>query len=163
VILDGVQVTRVDAFREVLQVLADLPGDRIATLQEGPGTATVFRRGRPPTADAGRIRSLLLRRGPVFDPDLVLPPAAEVVLVVEPLVGGEPEVGELNRPRLVRGAEPAQSADAIVPAVDAKPVEMEVIRAEGDLKDVVELGQRAVATDQEPPPDHRADAADPDV
>ena len=42
-------------------------------------------------------------------------------------------------------------------------MEMKVGPTKGDLEVVVELGKSAVATDQEPPPDHGADPTDPDV
>ena len=42
-------------------------------------------------------------------------------------------------------------------------MEVEVGPAEGDLDGVMEGGQRAVAADQEPPPDHGADLPDPDM
>jgi hypothetical protein len=35
--------------------------------------------------------------------------------------------------------------------------------AEGDRDDVMELGEGALTADQDPPPDHRADPADPDM
>jgi hypothetical protein len=163
VVAGGVEVAGIDAFGEVLQVIVDLPGGRVATLQEGPGTATVFRRGRALPADADRIRSLRLLLEPTLDPDLVPLPVAEVVLGEEPLVAAELEVGEPNRSRLVGEPEPTHPVGAIVPAVDAEPMEMEVAPAERALEYVMEVGKRAVAAHQEPPPDHRADPADPDV
>ena len=42
-------------------------------------------------------------------------------------------------------------------------MEMGVAPAERDLEYVMEVGKRALAAHQEPPPDHRADPADPDV
>src|SRR6478752_2481168 len=42
-------------------------------------------------------------------------------------------------------------------------MEMGVAPAEGDLDDVMELGNGALAADQDSPPDHGADLAAPDV
>jgi hypothetical protein len=47
--------------------------------------------------------------------------------------------------------------------VDVEAVEVGVGPAEGNLEGVMEVGERTVAADQEPPPDHGADVADPDM
>ena len=47
--------------------------------------------------------------------------------------------------------------------VETEAMEVVVAPVEEDLDDVLELGQGAVAADQEAPPDHGADLADPEV
>src|SRR5262249_13542682 len=59
--------------------------------------------------------------------------------------------------------EPARPAGTIIPAVNAEAMEMGVAPSEGDLDDVMELGDGTLAADQDPSPDHGADLADPDV
>jgi hypothetical protein len=96
----------------------------------------------------GALAFALILGEPTFDPDLVLPGVAEVILVDEPLVGSELEVIEPDRVGIVGERESPHPADAIVAAVDAEPVEMEVTPAEGNLEHVMELGEGAVAADQ---------------
>ena len=90
---DSVEVAGIDALDDPLQVLADVPRDRIAAFQERPGTAAILRRRRPPPADADRIRPPRFRSEPAFDPDLMLPRVAEVVLVSDFTDKGLNEVG----------------------------------------------------------------------
>jgi hypothetical protein len=47
--------------------------------------------------------------------------------------------------------------------MDAEAMEVGVGPAEGDPDGAVEGSERAVAADQEPPPDHGADPADPEM
>ncbi len=84
----------------------------------------------------------------------MLPRIAQVILVEEPFVEAELEVGESDLARILGKRNSTDSADAIVASVDAEAVELGVGPAEGDLEDMMEGGQRAVAADQEPPPDH---------
>jgi hypothetical protein len=147
-IAEGIEIGGLDILEDSLQVLADLPRDCVPALVERPGAAAVFRRSRPPSTDTDRVRSLRLRGEPAFDPDLVLPGVVEVILVDEPLVGSEPEVIEPDGVGIVGERESPHPADAIVAAVDAEPVEMEVTPAEGDLEHVMEFGEGAVAADQ---------------
>ena len=98
-----------------------------------------------------------------FDPDLVPPGIAEVILVEEPFVAAELEAVEPDRVGIVSEPGSPDPAEAIVAAVDAEAVEVGVGPAEGDLDGRMEIGQGAVAADQEPPPDHGANLADPDM
>lgn len=160
-IADGLEIAGVNPLEDPLQMLADLPRDRVAAFQERPRASRVFRRSCTPSADADRIPPLRFLRKPEFDPDLVLPRVAQVVLIKEPLVESEPEVGESDLACILGRRESADSTDAIVAAVDAKPVEMEITPAESDLEHVMEVGEGAIAAHQEPPPDHGADLPDP--
>jgi hypothetical protein len=94
VVLDGVEIPRLDARDELPQVLTDVARDRIATLQEGPGPTAVLRRCRASPADTDGIGSFRLHDEPAFDPDLVLPRVAKIVLIEESLDGAELEAVE---------------------------------------------------------------------
>ena len=148
-IADGLAIAGVDGFEQSLQVLGDVERGRIASSQEGPGATAVLRRCPALPADAERIAPRRLLREPPFDPDLVLPGVAEVILVEEPLVGAELEVGEADLAGILGEPEPARSADAVIAAVDAEAMEVGVAPIEGDLDDVMELGEGAVAADQD--------------
>jgi hypothetical protein len=163
VVLDGVEVARLHALDESLQVLADVARDRIAAFQECPGSAAVFRRRRASSSDTDGIGSLRLHGEPSLDSDLVLPRVAKIILVEESLVEAELEAVEPDLACISGERKAADPANALVAAVDAEAVEVGVGPAEGDLEGVMEGCQRAVATDQEPPPDHGADLADPDM
>jgi hypothetical protein len=79
VVLDGVEVARLHALDESLQVLADVAGGRIAAHQERPGSAAVLRRSRASPADTDGIGSLRLHGEPSLDSDLVLPRVAKIM------------------------------------------------------------------------------------
>ena len=160
---DGIAIAGFHRFDQSRQVLDHVERDRVASLQEGPGTAAVFRRCLALPTDTDRVPPLRLLREPVFDPDLVLPRVAEVILVEEAFVAAELEVGEADLACILGEPGPARPADAIIPAVDAEAMEMGVAPAEGDLDDVMKLSEGPLTADQESPPDHGADLADPDV
>src|SRR5512135_1695156 len=160
---DGIAIAGVHRFDQSPQVLDHVEWGRVASLQEGPGAAAVFRRCPALSADTDRIASLRFLRESAFDADLMVPSVAEVILVEEALVAAELEVGEADLMGIQGEPGPARSADAVVPAVDAEAMQMGVAPAEGDLDDVMELSEGTLAADQDPPPDHGADLADPDV
>ncbi len=127
---DGVEITRVHALDQSFQVLAHTKRRPVAALQEGPGAATVFRRCRASPADTDRIGPPRLLVEPAFDPDLVLPPVAEVILVEEPFVGAELEVDEPNLACILGEPKTAVPADPIISAVDAEAMQVRVAPAE---------------------------------
>src|SRR6516165_12281540 len=47
--------------------------------------------------------------------------------------------------------------------MNVKPVKVQVTPVKGNLQGVMEVGDGGVTADQEPSPDHRADAANPDM
>ncbi len=106
-IADRVEIAGIETLEDPLQVLADLPRDRIAALQERPGATAIFRGSRPLPPDTDRVRSPRLQGEPGFDPDQVVPPLAEVVLVEGPFVGSALEVVEPNGSRAVGEPESA--------------------------------------------------------
>ncbi len=122
VVLDGVEIPRLHALDESLQVLADVARGRIAAHQEGPGSAAVFRRRRAATADTHGIGSLRLHDEPSLDPDLVLPGVAKVVLVEESLVGAELEAVEPDLACISGERRAADPGNAVVAAMDAEAV-----------------------------------------
>jgi hypothetical protein len=162
-VADGLEIPGVHGFDQSFQVLAHVEWGRIASSQEGPGAATVFRRCPASPPDTERIAPLRLLRELPLDPDLVLPGIAEVTLVEEAFVAAELEVGEANLVGILGEPGPSRPTDAVIPGVDAEAMEVGVGPAEGDLERVMELGQGAVGAHQEPPPDHGADLPDPDV
>src|SRR3954462_15624716 len=60
-----------------------------------------------------------------------------------------------------REAKPSAAGHAEVLAMDAKAVQMKVAPAKGDLESVMQIRQRLIGAQQQPAPDHRADAAQP--
>ena len=91
-------------------------------------------------------------------PDVVAPAVGQVVLVQEALANPETEGGEADRSRVVGEAEAASVADAVFAPVDKEAVEVVVAPVEDELQGGVKFGDRAVAADQDPAPDQRADA-----
>ena len=60
---------------------------------------------------------------------------------------------------IVTEADPAVMLDAVFTAVDDDAVQVLIAPAQRKLKDGVEIGDRAVATNEQAAPDQRADAA----
>src|SRR5512135_2252611 len=84
-------------------------------------------------------------------------------VVEEPFVVAELEVDEPNLACILGEPETTVPADPIISAVDAEAMQVRVAPAEDDLDDVMELGEGAATTDQDPPPDHGADLPDPEM
>ena len=93
---DGVAIAGFHGLDQTLQVLAHAERYCVASSQEGPGAAAAFRRSLAFPTDTDRIAPLRLLREPGFDPDLVLPRVAEVILIEEAFVAAELEVGEAD-------------------------------------------------------------------
>jgi len=51
--------------------------------------------------------------------------------------------------------------NAIILAMNVEPIQMDITPANRDLNGVVEIGNRAVATDEQTPPYHGANPLDP--
>jgi hypothetical protein len=88
----------------------------------------------------------------------VAPAVDEVVLVEEPLSDAQAEVGKLDLMRVVAEPQTARVGHAVFPAVDDEAVQVLVAPAQGDLEGGVEVGEAAVASDQQLAPDQGADA-----
>jgi hypothetical protein len=86
---DRIEVAGAPKVGQSLQVFNDVERDRVASPQEGPWAATIFRRRLASPTDADRVAPLWPLREPGLDPDLVLPRVAEVILVEEAFVAAE--------------------------------------------------------------------------
>ena len=89
----------------------------------------------------------------------MLPAVGEVVLVEKALTDAEAKVGQAYVSGIVTEADPAVMPDAVVTAVDDEAVQVLVAPAQHALKAGVEIGDGAVATDEQAAPDQRADTA----
>jgi hypothetical protein len=99
----------------------------------------------------------------LLDSHLVLPGVAKVVFVEEPFVDAKAKVGEANLLCIGREGKAAYLADAVIPPVNVEPMEMGIRPAKRNLERVVKIGERAIAAQQQPARNHRANLADPDV
>jgi hypothetical protein len=90
-------------------------------------------------------------------------PVTEVVFVQKSLFDPESEVAKADLARIGGESDSTASADPVILAMDVEPVEVQVTPVESNLQDVMEVGDGAVCANQPPPPDHRADAANPGV
>jgi hypothetical protein len=141
------------------QQLVGEPAGRVVLFQreKRPGTATIFRRRSSSTASTRRIAARVLQWQNAFEPELMLPEIAEVVLVAEAAVDAQAQVTEAHLPWIVGKADAARLGDAVVLAVDHKAVQVGVGPVEGNLEDVVEVGDGGIAANEQPAPDRRAD------
>lgn len=93
----------------------------------------------------------------------MLPSIRQVVFVQEALIDAEMEITQPNVVSIGGEAESASAADAVVLAVNVKPVEVRVGPVKGNLQRVMEVGDRAIGTDQQTPPDEWAHLSNPDM
>lgn len=135
-------------------------GERCALLQ--PPTvvvkvAAVFGRAPVLAADADRILPTGGGRQNLFEPDVVLPPGTEVVEVGEALTRAESEAGQ--RDGVSVGNTGGPDGVPILPAMNAEAVQVDVFPPHSDLDDVMELGNRRIALDEDAAPDQRGHVA----
>ena len=95
----------------------------------------------------------------LLQPDIMLPAIVQIVFVEETLARPKWEIGKLNLLGIISEGNAALVRDAIILAVNVKPMEVGIAPAHSDLNDVMEVGNALVTAQQQPPPDHRANAA----
>ena len=105
----------------------------------------------------------LLERNELFDPHFVFPPVAEIVLVEKPFIQTKTESGQMGIPSILGIPGAAQSRDAKLFAIDAEAMKVIVGPSESYLYKVMEIGQGALDRNQQPTPNHRIDASQPNV
>jgi hypothetical protein len=143
---------------ERLDDAQQLPADAggrvvLAPLQERPVAATIFGWGGATATDAARIGAPRRQRQDLLDPEVVLPAVDEVVLVPEALADAEPELAEPHAARV------GIARVAVLAPLDDEAMQVLIAPAEGRLHGGMEVGDGAVAADQQPAPDQRADGA----
>ena len=119
-----------------------------APLQKAFRSAAILRGPRPAASHTNRIGPLGLDRRPLLDAHLELPPIAEVVLVQEPFVEAEVQVGQLHFPCITAG-EPAEEWHGVVLLTNAESMEVEVRPIKADLQDNVQIGPGCSRTGRE--------------
>ena len=135
----------------------------LAQLQEGPCPATVLGRHPPSPADAQRVVASRDQRQDLLDADIVLPAIGEVVLVQEALPNAEAQVGQAYLARIITEGDPAEVADAVLATVNDEPVKVLVAPVQSDLQRGMQVGNGAVAADEQSAPDQWADATQDDA
>jgi hypothetical protein len=128
-------------------------------LLKGCYATAIFRWAGSLPADTDGIDLLGRKRQNAFQPDLVLPPISEVILVEKPFSEPEVELGQANLVGILMKGKSSAPGHTEILAVDTKPVQMEVAPAEGNLEAVVQIRQGLVGAQQQPTPDHRADSS----
>ena len=80
----------------------------------------------------------------------------KVILVDKTFPQAKVEITEFDRAGIVAETHAADVGNAEIFAMNDKPVEMEVAPTHGDLQCVMQVGNGLVATQQQAPPDCRA-------
>ena len=93
----------------------------------------------------------------------MVPAVGEVILIEEALTDSKAKVGQAHVSRIVAEADPAVMPDAVLTAVDDEAVQVLIAPAQRKLKGGVEIGDGAVAANEQAAPDQRADAAQDDA
>ncbi len=116
------------------------------------GTSAVFRRAGMLTADAAWVGPSWIGREDLLEADVKLPAGDEIVVVGEALPQAQPEADQGNR-LWVGGEADAGAAASIILAVDPEAVQVDVLPTHRELDDVMEVGNRRVALDEDAAPD----------
>ena len=87
----------------------------------------------------------------------MLSEVAKIVLVAEAHVEPQALLAEAHLLRVVGKKAAAGLGDAVLLAMDHKAVEVRVGPAEGDLEDVMQVGDRGVAANEQSAPDGGVD------
>jgi len=129
---------------------------RVKLLQVGPCASTVLGRCGPFAAGTHGIETLGIIRQDGFKAEVTLPMSEVVVDVTEALASVETEGAQHDVPGIGTVA-------AIILAIDVEVMQVFVAPVKDDLDHGMELSQGVVASDQESPPDERADASQDDA
>ena len=93
------------------------------------------------------------QRQDLLDPEVVLPVVGEVVLVQEALADAQPESSQPHAARV------DAAVVSVLAPLDHEAVQVLTAPAQCDLQGGMQVGDRAVAADEQPAPDQRADPA----
>ncbi len=129
----------------------------IRPFQVGPGPAAIFGRGSLRACNADRINLSCLHTPHRLQTNLVLPRVAEVVLVKKPLVGPEVKIRQTDLAGIGPKGRATRPTYFVLLASDHKPVEVRVGPMEGSLEGVTKIGDRGLASSQNPSPHRRVD------
>jgi hypothetical protein len=110
----------------------------------GPRPSAILGRRRPLSPSTDRQDAFGIQGQHFFEPHVVLPAVVEVVLVQEAFKA-EPELGQANAVGVIGEGEAALVRNAVIFAVEVKPVQVGIIPTQGDLKGVMQVGDGVVA------------------
>ena len=102
-----------------------------------------------------------IERQSLLEADLVSPQVKEVIFVKEPLFRAKVQVPQPYLGWVIAEANTTGLVHAVSLAADDELVQMGICPAHRDLQGVVQIGNRAITAHQQPPPDKRADLAQP--
>jgi hypothetical protein len=110
-----------------------------------------------------RVGPPWLDRQDLLNVHVMLPAVGEVVLVQEALANTKAKLGQVYVSGIVTEADPAVRADAVLTAVDDEAVQMLVAPAKDELERREQVGNGAVAANEQAAPDQRADTTQDDA
>src|SRR3954464_15506441 len=102
-------------------------------------TATVLGRTVSGASNANRVSLAGIEREHSFEADVMLPEVPHVVVVLEAFARPQLEIGELDLEWIVSEDHAARAVIAVLFAIDAKPMQVQVLPAHGDLDDGMQL------------------------
>ena len=117
----------------------------------------------PGAADAHGVYRAGIARQHLFQAQVMLPEVPHVVLVEEAFARAQLEIGEGYFPRIVVEPDAAITVNAILLAMDPKPMQMQILPAHRGLDDGVQLGNSRVAGYQQPAPNQGTTLTEPNL
>src|SRR5262245_17072179 len=126
-------------------------------LQIGPRPTRILRRAGTFSARTERVAASWVHWQHRFEPEVIDPVIDEVVDVSETLPLVQVQLAKRHVMRVVLEGGTAETRVAVFLAVDTEGMQVLVAPGEDDLQCNMERGQRHVATQEEAPPDQRAD------
>ena len=119
-------------------------------------TTTIFRWCCVLTSYTDGVDLFRIERQTFFNTNIMQPDIAEVVFIEKPFTCPKIKGGKKNLFRVVGETDPAIVVNAIVLAMNVELIQVTITPANRNLNCVVEIGDRAVATDKQSAPNHRA-------
>ena len=124
---------------------------RLGALEEGLHPAAVLRRTGTAATGADRKGPARLGGEDLFHPQVKAPPGGEVVVIGESFRAPQAKIAQPNPPRVITEAGTTDIPGAVLAALDDEPVQVRTRPTEGGLQHRVQIGDRRVGGDQQPP------------
>ncbi len=112
--------------------------------------------------DAHRVHLARVGWKNVLEANIVVPPCTKVIAIIDALGWPQVEVGD-RRGSGVVGKQSGNGTAAVVLAMNAKGVQMDIFPAHRNLNDVMESGNRRIALYEHTAPDYRGHMTEHDL
>jgi hypothetical protein len=93
----------------------------------------------------------------------VLPHVSEIIFIEKTFIDSKAEIRQFCFASIDVKIGDYGLINAVILTVNAKSMQVRITPAEGNLYDVMKIGQGRIVADQKAPPDHRTNSANPNM